>query len=128
MGDELGRPTCKVTEHVAAVGIELAGVVVVQAPADVMWGPAGPGTAFVPRLNRKGMFLLARLRLQCEKHWGSHTARSCMPFSKATEPMQREHLGREASQAGNNQAAVLQVLDLTVLLCMLCSQCAKAVA
>ena len=76
--DELSRPTCEIAEHVAAVGIELSRVVVMQAPADIIWGPAGLGTAhkFVPRINRRGMCLLARLRLQCWKLQGSQCAKA----------------------------------------------------
>ncbi len=59
----MGGPTCEVAEHVAAVGIELTSVVVMQAPADVIQGPAGPGTAFAQGVERKGMCLLAKLML-----------------------------------------------------------------
>ena len=61
--DELGEPTCEVAEHVAAVGIEFTRVVVVQAPAGVVWGPAGPGIAFAPGVDERGLCLLPRLRL-----------------------------------------------------------------
>ena len=78
--DELDRPTCKVAEHVAAVGIELAGVVVMQAPAGVHGGPAGPGTAFALGDDGRGLCLLPRLSVQDGKHLASQVATPCMQF------------------------------------------------